>query len=230
MSAAPSPRRRLPAVQEVDALGRRGVTVLWDEWAEQSRALVPPIDGGPWAGSVRYLPGEDRVDPGEKITRDHLVGEIIDPIVVATCPSDTDGAVRSLPIVRNAPLIEVGVFRRRPDVAGALLCAAPTIRAAVVEALIGGAVGDDGVIRSRIGKSEVAVDPRAWSWEIISGDGHLAAGRSLRGFAAALGGVGDGVLAVRLVETVLGWRLPIRVALTIADAIDAAPKPRGVEP
>ena len=228
MSSVTSSRRRLPAVQTMDATGRKGLTLVWDPWAETMRAFIPPTDGVPWQGSFRSLSGTDRFGPERRIFREHLVGEAFDPIPVETCPLEEPSAFRVLPALRHAPFLEAGVFGQRPDIACSLALGARAIRAAVAEALVDGVTGDDGVIRAQVGESETAVDPRTGAWEILAADGHIASGTTLRGFALGLGGVDDGVFAVRLLEAVFGWRLPIRVALAIADAIDGAPEPRRV--
>lgn len=219
----------VPAVVIEDGKGRPVALRLWDEWAEDFHVF----EGG--VGDAPFLFGRAHTDDRRGgATRSHLVGELLAPVVIATkrraedpAPAMARGDHLALPALAEAPLLQLGVWHHRPDVAASLVDAASSIRAAVVAALIGGVIDDHGVIRTRVDRFEVSADPATGEWEIADDEG-VRRGSSLRGFAAALGAVGDGVFAVRLIEAVFGWRLPVARARSIAEVIDAAPKPREV--
>ena len=222
--------RPMPAVAIEDGEGRTVALRVWDEWSED----VLTFEGA--AAAPFRLRGDHRPDRRGGATRSHLVGEALAPVVVATKRRDEDpapvwarGDHLALPALAEAPFLQLGVWHHRPDIAASLVGASPSIRAAVVSALIGGVIDDHGVIRARIDRFEVSADPETGEWEVAS-DGGVCRGSSLRGFAGALGAVGDGVFAVRLIEAVFGWRLPVALARSIAEAIDATPKPREVSP
>ena len=221
--------RPVPALAIEDGEGRTIALRIWDQWAED----VLTFEGATDDASFR-LAGDHVIERRGGATRSHLVGEMLLPVVVATRRRAEDPALvasrgdhLALPALAAAPFVQLGVWHHRPDLAASLVGASPSIRAAVVSALIGGVVDDRGVIRARIDRFEVSADPETGEWEIADDEG-ARRGSSLRGFAAALGAVGDGVFAVRLVETVFGWRLPVALARSIAEVIDAAPKPREV--
>ncbi len=225
----PSKPRSIPALAIEDGEGHSVTLRIWDDWSEDFLTF----EGGVGATPFR-LAGDHIVERRGGATRSHLVGERLAPVVVATKRRAEDparpmarGDHLALPALAEAPLLQLGIWNHRPDVAASLVGAAPSVRAAVVSALIGGVIDDRGVIRAQIDRFEVSADPETGEWE-IAGDEGARRGSSLRGFAAALAAVGDGVFAVRLVEAVFGWRLPVACARSIADAIDAAPKPREV--
>ena len=198
--------RRFPAV----ALPN-GDVAIFDPWIEGART---------WGASPsRAFLG--RVAPStsaahdDRETRAPLTGEVIEFVVVAQ-----GEGIHDLPHVVVAPLCRPGVFGRRPDVAQSLAAGGPAIRAAVIEALIGGAKADDGTVRATIGGSEILVDPITAHWSIENSDGHRRSGDTLRHFGHALGAVPDDVLAVRLLETVFACRISAILARTISDALD----------
>lgn len=226
----PSKPRPMPALLIEDSEGRPVAIRLWDEWSEDFLAFEGGLGDGPFRFS-----GAHTVDRRGGATRSHLVGETLAPVVMATkrraedpAPAMKRGDHLALPALAEVPFLQLGTWHHRPDVAASLVGASSLIRAVVVSALIGGVVDDRGVIRARIDRFEVGADPETGKWQIAS-DGGARRGSSLRGFAGALGAVGDGVFAVRLIEALFGWRLPVTIARSIAEAIDAAPKPREIQ-
>lgn len=216
----PAPRRFL-SVTVPSSWSTKSEIVIFDPWAEIMRSWdhEPTPFFGRLSASLSY-------SAADNANRNPLIGQSIEFVSVGVGKS-----FRGLPHVAHAPLCDPGVWCRRANIADSLTAAGPKIREAVIEALVGGVKGDDGTVRTKIGQSEIAVNPTTAAWSIEHADDHRRSGRNLRRFVFALGAVSDGVAAVRLLETVFKWKIPLAAALKIADAIDeCAPIPKEVRP
>jgi len=200
------PLRRFPAVVLAD-----GCVAIFDPWIEGARIW----GATPSRASLGRIAPQATVANDDRENLDPLIGEVIEFVVAAR-----GQGVFDLPHVAAAPLCRPGVFARRPDIARSLAAGGPTIRAAVIEALIGGAISADGIVRTTVGGAEITVDPITAHWSIEDANGHKRSGVTLRHFVHALGAVPDGVFTVRLLETVFGCRVSRPMALAISDLLD----------
>lgn len=210
------PVRRFPAI----ARGN-GLVSIFDPWIEGSRTWIGPVD------DALAVVGEDpHSAKTSRANTDPLIGEALELVVVA------EGVgVGDLDHIARAPLLQIGIFGKRYDIADGLMAAGAGLRVAAFEALVGGVVGEDGWMRANIGDAEIAVDPMTGAWSVENGDGHRRGHTNPWGLSFALGAVSNGVFAVRLLEAFFRRKMPPAVALTISDAVDEwGPTPKEVRP
>lgn len=205
--------RRIPALKKTS-----GLALVFDPWDEGEMTFGPPPKGSE-STPIRF--GWINPNPTYDKTwaRQH-------PWSGVTLEFDHVGrgdSIRDFAAVHRAPLAQFDVMRAAPSasVRGALIAAGETLRAVVIDALIGGVVADDGTRHVQIGGSDIAADPKTGAWRITSPDGGERSGRDLRRFAFGLKALSPGVFAVRLLEAIFRWRFPPDLARGVADLIDA---------
>lgn len=201
------PSRRVPAL-----MMNAGTVLAYDPWDEGGMTFGP----GP-AGFLGLIDPNATYD--KTWHRQHPWGGV---------PLEFDvlgrgESIRDFPVLNRAPLLQLEVMRASPlaSIKGALDAAGASLRAVVIDALIGGVVADDGTRHVEIGASEVAADPKTGAWQITSPDGAESSGRDLRRLTWCLKGLSPGVFAVRLLEAIFRWRFPPELARGVADLIDA---------
>lgn len=208
--------RRIPALMTAS-----GLTLVFDPWDEGGMTFGP---GKARFGQINPNPTYDKT-----WARRHPWGGVV-------LEFDNIGrgdSIRDFAFCNRAPLLRYEVMRAdsAATIHGALTTAGESLRAVVIDSLIGGVVADDGTRHALIGGSDIAADPKTGSWRISDPDGGERSGRDLRRFAFGLKALSPGVFAVRLLEAIFRWRFPPDLARGVADLIDAkvpSGHPKGV--